>query len=360
MYAADTSSIPQAEPRDWASAWLQGRRARDEKQAASQKVPADAVQAALDQHKRTRRREERISSGVDDLERWLEDLVRAGLAEAAAQPWASYEQMSARLVDAQAPGLARLVRQLGSLPHTASNWPERMLIDLGQLSLLLDAWRRLDALSLGLQAEVRSLVGINESRDDVLARPAVHDVWDVVGRRILDGERMTVQRTWLWGQQTLQWALLLDFAVGGQAIEQRATPGANFEADLCFYAGAIPLRAILKGEPVRVGSVTKLPSQEVDAVLREYAAWLGRNPWLERVPVALKDVIPLRGRDEAWSVCDERGLRLRVAGPMGWHLLALSGGQPIDLLGEWDGFSLWPLTAHAEGKLAHMRVPTAA
>jgi hypothetical protein len=360
LFAGDNSRIPQAEPPDWASAWLHGRRARDEQQAASQKGPVDAVQAALEQYKRARRREERISSGGDDLERWLHDLVRAGLAEAAARPWASYEQMSARLVDAQAPGLARLVRQLGSLPHTASNWPERMLIDLGQLSLLLDAWRRLDQLPPGLQAEVRSLVGINESRDDVLARPAVHDVWDVVGRRIMDGERMTVQRTWLWGQQTRQWALLLDFAVGGQAIEQHATPGLSFEADLCFYSGAIPLRAILKGQPMRVGSVTNMPSLGIDTALRAYAAWLGRNPWLERVPVALKDIVPLRGRDEVWSVGEEHGQRLRVAGSMGWQLLALSGGRPIDLFGEWDGFSLWPLTARAGGKLVHMRVPIAA
>jgi hypothetical protein len=187
MHAADSAGIPVAEPPAWASAWLAGRRAQGNKEADSPQEAVDPAQAALDkaqatleQQKRARRRAERISGGVDDLERWLQDLVRAGLAEAAARPWTSYEQMSARLVDAQAPGLARLVRQLGALPHTAANWPERMLIDLGQLSLLLDAWRRLDSLPPELQAEVRSLVGINEARDDVLARPAVRDVWDVV------------------------------------------------------------------------------------------------------------------------------------------------------------------------------------
>src|SRR6185503_2796423 len=119
------------------------------------------------------------------------------------------------------------------LPHTAANWPERMLIDLGQVKLLLEAWRRLDALAPDMQAEVRGLVGINEAREDVLASQPVHDVWDVVGRRVIEGERMLVQRTWLWGQATRRWALLLDFAVGGQSIEQRVTPGASFEADLC-------------------------------------------------------------------------------------------------------------------------------
>jgi hypothetical protein len=360
LYAADNSSTPQGEPPGWASEWLQGRRAVEGKQAATAKEPADPQRAAFNQQQRARRREERISNGIADLERWLHDLVRAGLAEAAARPWTSYEQMSARLVDAQAPGLARLVRELGSLPHTASNWPERMLIDLGQVSLLLDAWRRLDSLPAGLQADVRSLVGINESREAVLATPAVHDVWDVVGRRILDGERMRVQRTWLWGQRTQRCALLLDFSVGGQAIEQSVTPGASFEAGLCFYPGASPLRALLQSPPVRVGSVTHLPSRSIDDALRMYARWLGGNPWLERLPIAIKDVLPLRAHDETWWLADEHSQRLRITGPLGWHLLALSGGQPIDVFGEWDGFSFWPLAAGAEGKLAPLPMPVAA
>jgi hypothetical protein len=347
--------------------WLQGRRAAAEKRPARPTEPVDPQLATVDpqqraasQQQRARRREQRISNGIADLERWLHDLVRAGLAEAAARPWASFEQMSARLVDAQAPGLARLVRELGSLPHTASNWPERMLIDLGQVSLLLDAWRRLESLPAGLQAEVRSLVGINESREDVLATPAVHDVWDVLGRRMLEGERMRVQRTWLWGQRTQRWALLLDFSVAGQAIEQSVTPGASFEADLCFYPGAIQLRALPKSPPGRVGSVTRLPSGGIDAVLRTYAESLGVNPWLERVPVALKDVLPLPEHDKTWWLVDEQAQRLRLAGPLGWHLLSLSGGRPIDLFGEWDGFSFWPLAAVGDGKLAPLRMQVAA
>src|SRR4029078_10074429 len=107
--------------------------------------------ASTGKEQRTRRREERISGGVEALDLWLHDLVRAGLAEAAARPWSSFEQMSARLVDAQAPGLARLGREIGALPHTAANWPERMLIDLGQIKLLLEAWRKLDTLQHDLR-----------------------------------------------------------------------------------------------------------------------------------------------------------------------------------------------------------------
>jgi hypothetical protein len=338
------------EPPEWASEWLLARQTRAQQQAA--RPPTDVAE----KQKRTERRESRISSGVEDLDLWLHDLVRAGLAEAAARPWSSFEQISARLDDAQAPGLARFVRELGALPHTAPNWPERMLIDVGQLKLLLEAWRRLDDLEPDLQAEVRGLVGINEPRESVLATPPVHDVWDVVGRRVIDGERMLVQRTWLWGQATRRWALLLDFAVGGQSIEQKVTPGASFEADLCFYSGTVRLRAIVKDQTLRVGPVTSLPAQRIGGMLDSYAASLGRSPWQERLPAALAQVVPRRGHtSEAWWLTDGHGHSVRLAGPMGWHLLALSGGQPIDLFGEWDGFTFWPLAAHAAGRLEALR-----
>ena len=207
---------------------------------------------------------------------------------------------------------------------------------------------------------MRALVGINESREDVLARPSVHDVWDVGGRRVLDGERMRVQRTWLWGEQTQRWALLLDFAVGGQSIEQIVTPGASFEADLCFYAGAFPLRAVPKSPPVRVRSLERVPGESIAAALRTYAEALGRNPWLERAPLALAGVIPVRGQEQTWWVVDEHNQRLRLAGPLGWHLLGLSGGQPLNVFGEWDGFALWPLSAATEDTFVPLRMPAAA
>jgi len=213
----------------------------------------------LEPEKRARRREVRIQDGVDDLELWLHDLVRGGLAEAASRPWTSFEQMSERLVDAQAPGLARMVRDLGGLPHRTTGWPERMLIDLGRLSLLLDGTRRLTSLDPDLRAEVRTLIGIAERRQDVLARPPVHDTWDVVGRRLIVGERLNVQRTWLWGQQTQRWALLLDFSVGGEPLDQGLAAGSSLETSLCFYNGTARLRALLKEPPVLVGSVTTYP-----------------------------------------------------------------------------------------------------
>jgi hypothetical protein len=321
--------------------------------AAAVEAHADAT-AVEPRSASTRRREARISAGVDELDRWLQDLVRAGLADAASRPWSAFAHMSARLVDAQAPGLARFVRDLGALPHAASNWPERMLIDIGQLALLLDAWRRLDHLHPDLQAEVRSLVGIAEPRDAVLARPGVHDVWDVLGRRVLQGERVLVQRTWLWGRKTRRWALLLDFSVAGQPIQQVVTPGLSFEAELHFYAGTVAQRALVGTHPRDVGSPVSLPALGVHAALRAYAGMLGRSPWLERAPLALDNVVPRRARDAGWWLGD--GVQqVPFDAAAGWQLLAMSGGRPVQVFGEWDGFRLSPLSVASDGELWQVR-----
>jgi hypothetical protein len=289
----------------------------------------------------------RIDAGATDLQLWLEDLVRAGLAEAAARPWSSFEQMSARLVDAQAPGLARAVRELGTLPHGARDWPERMLIRIGQLALLLTAWRTRATLEADLEAEVRIQIGLPAARANVLAGPAVLDRWQVLGRRVFDGERMRVRRTWLWGTATRRWALILDFSMGGEPWAPDFEPGTVGAGELCFYPGRIPLRALPRALPTPAGAVLTIAANPIAHELETFARDLGRNPWLDRRPLALGSVVPARRPDGTWWVSDAAGEVLRLAGPHGWRVQALSGGRPIDLCGEWDGFALWPLSATA-------------
>jgi hypothetical protein len=76
------------------------------------------------------------------------------------------------------------------------------------------------------------------------------------------------------------------------------------------------------------------------------------QPWLERLPVALNGVVPLAygvADGRRWLIRDRAGLALPLAGGEHWTLLALSGGRPVDLVAEWDGEGLLPLSAVASG-----------
>jgi hypothetical protein len=341
----EPATFKETEPPRWVADWITQRRARAERSTSAEPERAEA-----DQRKRADRRTQRIRAGLEELERWLGDLVRDGLAELPSRPRASFDQMAARLVDAQAPGLARLVRELAYLPFSGGPWTERLLVVLGRLQLAIEAWRRLETLDTDLAADLRSHLGITESRERVLASPRVHDTWSVLGRRLFVDERFQSRRTWLWGETTRRWALVLEFAAGMEDLPPQFAPGTQVDADLCFYPGALPVRALIADSSGERGPVRTLEALSVRDALHQFAEALARNPWLERQPLKLRAVIPRRV-DQEWWLVDPDGAQLPMTAAHGWRLQAVSGGRPIEVVAEWDGFVLQPLSTMADGEL---------
>jgi hypothetical protein len=94
--------------------WLHTRDERAQKQAEKKERPPKPVDTeALG--KRAAKREAKIDAGIDELDIRLRDLIRSGLAKAQTQPNSFWGTPAARLVDAQAPGLARRV-ELATIP----------------------------------------------------------------------------------------------------------------------------------------------------------------------------------------------------------------------------------------------------
>src|SRR5262249_15199891 len=154
--------------------WLSGRAKRAEAKAVRAAEPA-APPDAQAQARRVEKREGRIESGLAQLETWLADMVSQGLAAARAQSPQDWAQMAARLVDAQAPGLARRVRDLGDLAVSGADWQSDLLVGVARLQLLIDAYRGLDRLPAALAAEVRTIVGWSQPQDALLEREGVRD-----------------------------------------------------------------------------------------------------------------------------------------------------------------------------------------
>ena len=72
--------------------------------------------------------------------------------------YAHFDTMAARMVDAQAPGLAGMLRSIPA-EFASVGWPSRVLEQLGALHLLIQAHRRLDDLPSDLAATVRARIG---------------------------------------------------------------------------------------------------------------------------------------------------------------------------------------------------------
>src|SRR6201986_4488087 len=128
-----------AGPPDWAASWLTTRTAPRGSPAPSgdSAEPKDPRAAA----RRARQRETRVASGLAELDRWLCDQVRQGLAASQQAGYAHWDDIAARMVDAQASGLAERLRELASVPHSGTGWDGRLLEEYALLRLLAVAYR---------------------------------------------------------------------------------------------------------------------------------------------------------------------------------------------------------------------------
>jgi SWIM zinc finger len=350
LFVSVEAPPPDATPPDWVTDWLARRAARKRAEGRDEPVPADPEA----KEKREKRRRSRISAGLDALDLWMEDLVRGGLAAAETQPPSFWEEQAKRMVDAQAPGVATRLRRLSELPNTSPDWTGRLLDALGRLALLSEAFRRLDVLDDPLAESVRVEVGISLSQKEVLERgERVDDRWIVLGQRTEVEGRLTVRHTWLLGEDTRRYALVLQFAASGSPFAEGFVSGTAWKSELAFYPGAFPLRAIVRSRAGGETRVKRLPGHEtIEAFLDHASQATALQPWLERLPTALSGVVPLLdGRLEGgrWLVRDRAGEALPLAGGEHWTLLALSGGQPVNLAAEWDGEGLIPLGVVAGG-----------
>jgi len=433
LHAVDPTAFVDTQPPSWVTAWLESRAARAEKQAAKKAEQADKPVDLAAQAKRVAQREDRIQSGLDDIDQWLRDLIRRGLANLNSTPggegrggagltYKFFDNAAARLVDSQAPGLARMVRDMSGIPASGPGWQDRLVERAALLHLAVQGYRHLDTLPPDAQADLRTVIGWTIPQEDVLAGPGVDDTWYVLAQHVEEDDRLLTQRTWLRGLTTHRDALILRFAHGAQGLpaDNSLVPGTTIDATLAYFLSALPLRALIKENrnadtsdsgampaamgghvltpgampvaldrhavppPTQTTTQTPDPSDRpsrfgeegdqapaqvgrrgpIATALDTYARAIAKLPWLDRYPLTLVDVIPTTGAMPAalgghagsgrgvgsgseWRLVDTHGHTLPITPRFqhGYRLLALSGGHPITITGEWNGTHFLPLAA---------------
>jgi len=350
----DGSVAEEARPADFAAEWVQRLAAGPAGAGgvAREAAPPDPEAQA----KRLAQRIETMSAGIDEFERWLFDLVRQGLATARHQPFAFWDAAAARLVDAQMPGLAERVRAIPGLIHAAAaDWADRLLAELARGYLAVSAWRRRDVLPDDVLADLRVVLGWSRRVDEVLDRgERITDRWAVVGLAREEDDRLQSQRTWLIGETTGRVAMVLDFAAAGATLAVAEVLGSVVDAEVALYPGSEPRRALFTGDRAVVGSTDRLPATGVEAGLDRVATWMAANPFADRFPLVLAGVVPVID-DSRRLVVEPGGAALTLSAGSDWlSLLALSGGGPVDLFGEWNGFSLTALSVATDDGLVSL------
>ncbi|MEW2256179.1 SWIM zinc finger family protein [Streptomyces sp. NPDC047869] len=356
LWAEGDGSVPVAtEPPDWAGQWLSGRRERAEDRRAGGDGGAASGSADPEAaRRRAERRAERVTAGATELEQRLADLLRGGLAAAEQAGYGLWDETAARMVDAQAPGLAARVRELGAIPASGPGWPARLLEESALLHLLDQGWLRRDRLPDALAATVRARLGLPAAPDG----PPLRDRWLVLAQYDTSDAKLTTRRIWLHGADSGLTRLLLSYGAAGRAPELSLPVGLALDADLSRFPGAGQVRAAL-GEQYAPPAPTALrpPGGTTAEAAAHYGEALRGDPWLDSVPVTLDRVVPVQDPESggAWQLADaedDSALPLTEAfrtRPGLWRLVALSGGAPVRVFGECGHRGFTPLTAWPEG-----------
>jgi len=284
--------------------------------------------------RREQERHRRRAAGLAELDRWLLDRVRAGLAHAAPPGRQPSEELAARMVDAQLPGVARTVRQLAVLERAGDLRPAPLLEELALLHLLAcSPWQEGEHLPAPLVHSVRAELGLPVTRREVLAAPPVTDVWQVLAQRQTTEQRLTTSQVWLHGRATGQLAEVRSFGGRDHPVDDTLNPGDVLRADLHHHPAATPLRALVGEIHERPGRWVPPSCGTLGAAFTRWADAVVANPWTRSWPV-LVTATPVVEGDRWWLVDTEGSAPLLDAGESAWVLLAESGGVPVPLLAE--------------------------
>jgi hypothetical protein len=343
LLQSDAAAFTGDTPPAWVTEWLEGRTKRSEaKETKKAEVAADPKAA----EKRIASRAKKVNAGLEELSVWLRDLVRTGLSSVQNKPYSFWDGMGARLIDAQAPGVARMVRELAGVASSGEGWADRLLENLAKIHLLCEAYSRIETLPETVQADVRTAIGFTQSQDELLEKPGIEDSWHVIGIVEQRQDRLRARRAWLYGEKTNQYAIILDFAHGNLPFERILEPSSILVGELVFFPSNHPTRAVIKKAERDLERVTDkldgLPNFET--MLEKYATAIAAQPWLERIPVTISDLIPQKV-DNTWVLRDSSDQIIPLHSNYNHipTLLAISGGYPITVFGEFDGQTLLPL-----------------
>jgi hypothetical protein len=304
------------------------------------KVPADPQAEARRKaatEKRARDTEAALLAAADELEQWIADQLRTGLAGFLEDMTSRCRAIAARLVDGKAQALAGRLDELPAkiIALTGEERLETVLTELGKIVILLKAWRAAPS-----DPELRRAIATSETRDSLFDNPdalRVASHWEVIGEEIStrrDG--LVSQATWLMNLgEGPAFAVLLDFfpaSLGKRSSSFSA--GEQFEAELVFYPARIPLRAVLGERKSEAAEALPWPPAPEGDPLRPYLDLQDAAPWTAGGPVLLPQGRFARAGKDVWWQSIDGVHALPVRTTLAPHLAGMEQQCAAAL---WDG-----------------------
>jgi len=314
----------------WVNDWISKRTEKEEKKTEKTEKPVDEAAQA----KRQQSREQKVDAGISELIIWIKDIVRNGILSVPEKGGTYWDNMARRMVDAQASGLAAMVKNLGATNFWNEGWQSSFMDKLVQLYLVAESYRHLPGINPLLQQDIRSAIGFTVNQEDLKKQNGVTDTWLVIGKESRDEQQIIVEQNWLYGLKSNQYALVLQFIARGQVGQISLSTGMYLDAELSYFPSVMPYRAIIKSYTIAKSStVNEMQSYTGWQQVAERETELnGRLPFRSEMPFVVSALKPVQYQKQ-WWLQDGEGCLCRIGSDFKniWQLMALSGGEPLTM-----------------------------
>jgi len=141
--------------------------------------------------------------------------------------------------------------------------------------------------------------------------------------------------------------------LGDAGYEVSWKVGQAFNGELVYYPSAYKLRAMVKTQKGKVALFEEPRGYDsLNRFFEIYAKALAQNPWIYDFPCYLESVIPVMENGKLFIIDQEKNyLEAVPKDKVAWKLIALSGGNPISIFGEWSGEYMMPLSVILDGNV---------
>lgn len=328
LYTRQKKIFATSAPPAWVTEWLSKRAEKEQKQAEKISAPVDEAAQA----KRQQARLQKVTDGSGELQVWIKDIVRNGILNMPDKGTAWFENMAKRMVDAQAPGLAGMIRNLAEINFYSEGWQTQFMDQLLNLYLVSAGFKNSGSLQEPLTQDLRTWIGFTQNQDEIKEQEGINDTWIVLSKQVTELDNLTTERYWLLGTNSNQYALVLQFLVRNQGGQLTLTPGMFILAELVFFPSVIPLRAIIKRQLSAQPVALPQGFQNWMQVCESETSLNSQLPLRNERPYYIRQLKPVNYQKQWWlQDCEKHMMAMKNEYRYLWKLIALSGGKALDM-----------------------------
>ena len=300
------------------------------------KLPNEDDSKSFNKDKRSFERLELMRSGIEDLERWLYDVMAQGLANVAFSNQLFWENAAARFKDSKLSRISYGIREIADELSSKTINYNIIAQKIGEIALLVQVFKNIEKLEFEQQEELLNQIGRLLRKNDVIeSGKKLNDIWQVCGKSEhynLDG--LLERKVWLQGKKSGTSALLLDYLFQGD-FDIKFNVGDTFESDLYFYPSIFYQRALLNSNEIKlVASAYDFKVfNNFESYLSSFAKKVKVNPWFSIDQAFVENLRPTILQDKV-LLYDEKLSYLpivKLSDKRLYKLLSISGGQPMTL-----------------------------